>query len=48
MKVGKIMRYLYFVICMIMLGACANLEPPLPPCDDKESCEKKLLLFYLI
>lgn len=44
MKVGEIMRYLYFVICMLMLGACANPEPPLSPCDDKESCEKAIAL----
>lgn len=44
MKVGEIMRCLYFVICMIILGACANPEPPLPPCDDKESCEKAIAL----
>lgn len=40
------MRCLYFVICMIMLGACVNPEPPLPPCDDKESCEKAITLLF--
>ena len=40
------MRCLYFVICMIMLGACVNPEPPLLPCDDKESCEKAITLLF--
>lgn len=29
-----------------MLGACVNPEPPLPPCDDKESCEKAITLLF--